>query len=30
MSQIRDYALSKGIGGHHRGYRGRSDDWLTP
>lgn len=20
----------KGIGGHHRGHRGRTDDWLTP
>jgi hypothetical protein len=30
MSLIRDYALGKGIGGHHRGHRGRSDEWLTP
>lgn len=22
--------LSTGIGGHHRGYRGASDVWLTP
>ncbi len=21
---------SKGIGGHHRAYRGKTDDWLTP
>ncbi len=21
---------SKGVGGHQRGYRGHSDDWLTP
>jgi hypothetical protein len=21
---------AKGIGGHHRGHRGRSDTWLTP
>lgn len=20
----------KGIGGHHRGFRGRTDDWITP
>lgn len=25
-----DYLLSKGIGGHHRGYKGRTDEWLTP
>lgn len=25
-----DYALSKGIGGHHRPNRGRTDEWLTP
>lgn len=22
--------FSKGIGGHHRGHRGRTDTWLTP
>lgn len=22
--------ISRGIGGHHRGYRGKSDVWLTP
>lgn len=22
--------MSKGIGGHHRAFRGRSDDWITP
>lgn len=22
--------MTAGIGGHHRAYRGRSDDWLTP
>lgn len=22
--------MSPGIGGHHRAYQGRSDDWLTP
>jgi len=25
-----DHVLSKSIGGHHRGHRGRTDDWLTP
>lgn len=25
-----DHALAKSIGGHHRGHRGRTDDWLTP
>lgn len=25
-----DFMLSKGIGGHHRGHRGRTDDWITP
>lgn len=25
-----DFALNRGIGGHHRAYRGRTDDWLTP
>jgi hypothetical protein len=23
-------AWSRGIGGHHRGYRGATDEWLTP
>lgn len=22
--------LTRGIGGHHRGFRGRTDTWLTP
>lgn len=22
--------MDKGIGGHHRGYQGRTDEWLTP
>lgn len=22
--------MSKGIGGHHRAFRGRSNDWITP
>ena len=22
--------MSRGIGGHHRAYRGRTDEWLTP
>lgn len=22
--------MSKGVGGHHRGHRGKSDEWLTP
>lgn len=22
--------MSKGIGGHHRAYKGRTDEWLTP
>lgn len=25
-----DAPKTAGIGGHHRAYRGRSDDWLTP
>lgn len=25
-----DYALSKGIGNHHCGFKGRTDEWLTP
>lgn len=25
-----DEIRAKGIGGHHRAYRGRSDEWLTP
>ena len=24
-----DFVLSRGIGGHHRGHRGRTDEWLT-
>jgi DNA N-6-adenine-methyltransferase (Dam) len=27
---IGDFAISKGIGGHHRGYAGGSVIWLTP
>ncbi len=25
-----DFVLTKGIGVHHRGHRGRTDEWLTP
>ena len=25
-----DYVLTKGIGGHHRGFAGRTNEWLTP
>jgi hypothetical protein len=27
---VSDFAISKGIGGHHRGYQGRTNEWLTP
>jgi hypothetical protein len=27
---LTDYVLNKGIGGHHRAFRGRTDEWLTP
>ncbi len=31
MSNVRDYTLNRGIGGHHPvSHRGRTDEWLTP
>ncbi len=25
-----DHTITRGIGGHQRAYRGKTDDWLTP
>jgi hypothetical protein len=30
MARDGNAKIKAGIGGHHRGYKGRTDDWLTP